>query len=98
MTCPSCETQIALHDGNGPTPEWDLLTDATLAWEEGGPDILDCPNCGSSSGLALWSIHPSWAFGNLALIFWNWPMLSKEFIRQVTDHLGHRIVRIDGGI
>jgi hypothetical protein len=98
MTCPSCASRVALRDGSGPTLAWDLLIDAIERWADGGPDTLACPRCGASGCLGQWRMQPPWAFGTMMLTFWNWPPLSEEFIRRVSNRLGHRIVTIIGGI
>jgi hypothetical protein len=43
-----------------------------------------------------WRFEPAWAFGHLAMVFWNWPLLADSFIADLSRQLDHRVVIIAG--
>ena len=71
--------------------------DAVADWEySGGEGSLQCRACGARTPVHRWKHEPLWVFGNLALVFWNWPELREDFIERVSKLLGHRVVVVRG--
>jgi hypothetical protein len=82
LVCSSCGKTSATNDA------W---SDAIGEWFDGsGSGVLACPQCAARAPIADWQHNPPWAFGNVGVKFWNWPSLREDFVRQVSDILGHR--------
>jgi hypothetical protein len=98
--CPRCGTVLALVNEEtwGTADEWDAFLCAAIGWTKGGPGTVPCPRCREAVGFNdwLWPNQDGWAVGYLGLTFWNWPMLSDQFVSAVAAHLGHRVLRTDG--
>jgi hypothetical protein len=77
--CPSCSEEV--------TPQIDIF-DAAGEWFEGRVVTVPCPHCSVVSQLEAWDFQPYWAFAESALIFWNWPSLSENFTRELTNMFG----------
>ncbi|HEX8823374.1 MAG TPA: hypothetical protein VF794_25835 [Archangium sp.] len=88
LTCGACGARFR------PGDEWYDAADAWFA----GDDLVtySCPECGRPERLTEWIGEWPWGFGNLGLEFWNWTPLSDQFVREVSEKLGHRIVLIRG--
>ncbi len=70
---------------------------AVEAWRAGDDAAtLSCPHCGAHAPLVDWRHDPPIGFGNLGVVFWNWPSLNREFIEQLARVLGHRVVLVEG--
>lgn len=99
VTCPRCDEAMQLSDPEtgSPADQWEPFSDALGSWYAGGPGQVRCPHCGLPADFNdwRWDGRP-FAVGFLGLTFWNWPELSTQFVRQVADHLGHRIVLTGG--
>ena len=99
-TCPRCGEVVAFIDP-GPwklTSEWAAFAEVLDRWQEGGSSAVPCPRCGVPVGINDWQWH-EWfpmAVGCLGLTFWNWPPLAEEFVAQVAERLGHRVIVIAG--
>ena len=86
LSCGSCR-----HDFE-PGEPW---MDAVSAWWVGDDRAgFACPSCGQKTLLTEWRGPWPWGFGNLAVIFWNWPPLSDGFIQVLSQQLGHRTVMV----
>jgi predicted RNA-binding Zn-ribbon protein involved in translation (DUF1610 family) len=84
LECTSCRAVFE------PDESW---FEAVGRWYEGGDSVtFDCPSCGRHALLNDWEGPSRWAFGSLGFEFWNWPPLSKDFVRALSDKLGHRTV------
>jgi hypothetical protein len=99
-TCPQCGEAVAFMDPQSGelTSEWAAFAEVLDRWQEGGSSAVPCPRCGVPIGINDWQWH-EWfpiAVGCLGLTFWNWPPLAEEFVAQVAERLGHRIVVIAG--
>jgi hypothetical protein len=65
--------------------------EAVDQWDQGDDAVtFECPSCGRQDLLSNWRGPFPWAFGNLGFEFWNWPPLSDEFLRRLSERLGHR--------
>jgi hypothetical protein len=92
MTCRACGAQFEPKD-----EAWERWSEAAETWSHGDDSVLyACPKCGVAERLADWDGEFPCGFGNLGLEFWNWTPLSEQFIREVTEKLGHRIVLVRG--
>lgn len=87
IRCPHCA---------GPTTLEDHLGDVIAEWHEGGSGLAGCPNCQREVGLNDWRWSPPWAFGNLGITFWDWTWFSDAYLDEVSEFLGHRVVRAYG--
>ena len=65
-------------------------------FQNSGPALLACPQCGASQAINHWQHDPPWGFGCLGFEFWNWPPLTEAFIQQIADLLNHRIIFVCG--
>jgi hypothetical protein len=78
------------------TPGEDMY-DAISSWCDGEDDVsIACPKCVHETRLVDWSIKPAWGFGNLALKFWNWPMLRPAFIDKLISIAGFHPTVVTG--
>jgi hypothetical protein len=59
-----------------------------------GSGTVLCQNCGSAITINEWKWQGDWPIvvGHLGFKFWNWPLLHTNFVRQIGDRLGHRVV------
>ena len=86
LKCPACNKVFEPGDNWGET---------VSEWFEGDDDAaFACPSCGKSQRLAEWRGPWPWGFGNLGIVFWNWPPLSESFVREVSERLGHKTVLV----
>jgi hypothetical protein len=55
-------------------------------------------NNGSVISVNEWQWRGDWpiAVGHLGFTFWNWPLLHPNFVGQIGDQLGHRVVTTRG--
>jgi len=68
-------------------------------WLDGKADVqIACPCCGYRRPINQWDFEPPWGFGYLTIKFWNWPVLKKSFISEVSNILGDRTMLIHGRI
>jgi len=79
IKCPNCQFNIV-------DLEWGTLIEEWV--NESGGDKLPCPNCETVNSISDFVFSPSWAFGNAAVSFWNWPSLSEKFLKSFSDYLG----------
>jgi hypothetical protein len=87
-TCPKCANEF--------TPGEDMY-DAISSWYEGDDHVsIACPKCLHVVRLVDWSIEPAWGFGNLAIKFWNWPMLRQKFIEKLAAIAGYQSTMVMG--
>ena len=89
VTCPHCGSAIELHDDQA---VWNQLLATISAWYDGGQGNRACWVCGRTVGLNSWDWDPPWGFGYLGFQFWNWPPLQNQFVTEVAQRLGHRVV------
>jgi hypothetical protein len=98
--CPLCGYSVVLIDlQTGETTEaWQLFDDALADWHDGGLGTVACPNDGSAIAINEWRWQGSWpiAVGCLGFTFWGWPDLHPDFVGQIGDRLGHRVVTTRG--
>jgi hypothetical protein len=88
LTCPKCGQK------SGHSDAW---SDAVAGWyEKNGLGLLACQRCGIATPITDWPHEPPWAFGNVAVEFWNWPQLSDVFLKSVSELTGHRFRLVDG--
>jgi hypothetical protein len=81
MRCPACSARAELEVYASHIDEWVNRT---------GPAVVECPECGVATALQTW--EGELAFGNLGLGFFNWGLLSGEFVGWVRRQLGgHRV-------
>jgi hypothetical protein len=98
VTCPRCAQSDRLQDEQTyePTARWESVVEAIERWYGGGPGELTCDHCRQVIGLNDWCWEPPFAFGCVAITFWNWPLLRDSFVADVVRVLGHRVVRVAG--
>lgn len=85
ITCPSCGLRLGQDD----------MSDIVNQWYDGGDGIRGCARCGRSNGINEWVWDPPWAFGHLGFEFVCWPTLRPDFVAEMADRLGHRVVLVD---
>ncbi|GIJ45399.1 hypothetical protein Val02_22850 [Virgisporangium aliadipatigenens] len=96
VACPHCHVADR-SDDDGPSAQWSRFWDAVDEWHRGASDGFACVHCGAFVAMNDWAWDDlPWAFGNLALEFWNWPPLAPSFVADVGAHLGHRVRRTTG--
>jgi hypothetical protein len=89
VICRTCQTHVDLDEHGG---EW---IEAVDAWSEGDDSAtFTCPACGRPERLTEWEGPLPWGFGNLGLEFWNWTPLSEQFVREISERLGHRMILV----
>jgi hypothetical protein len=87
LKCPAC--------GHRFEPDDEAWGAAVNAWYEGDDAVtLPCPGCGHVQKLTEWDGPHPWAFAHLGFELWNWPHLSKRFVREVAEQLGGHRVRL----
>jgi len=100
VACPRCDQMVLLSDPTtgAVTDQWGPFSDALGTWYSGGSSLVQCPQCDRMIEFNDWWRvgGPPFAVGFLGLTFWNWPELSGQFVQQVEDRLGHRVV-VTGG-
>jgi hypothetical protein len=98
-SCPLCSQKFEPEDEDLA----EVLAEAIGEWiEQSGPALVLCPSCTREVPVADWRCTPPLGFGNLSVVFWNWPPLDSrswridipELIHQATFHplirtLGH---------
>ncbi len=67
-------------------------------WFEGEETTLDCPDCGEASPLEQVETTPPWALAHVGVKFWNWPVLSEQFVGSLVALVGSRAVLVTGKI
>jgi hypothetical protein len=87
VLCPKCRVSHGDH------AQWG---DVIGEWYAGKAALLRCPHCKTSTAITEWVFDPPWGFGNLGLVFWNWPPLKDDFISEIGDRLKHQIVVVKG--
>jgi RNA polymerase subunit RPABC4/transcription elongation factor Spt4 len=85
--CPACGTRNVREDVE------DILVAHASAWFDRRPSKLMCPACGHSFTLEDWDFEPYWAFSELAMEFWNWPILSENFLTGMKRATGISRIR-----
>lgn len=86
--CPAC---------HAPNPAASGWRDSLARWKGGDEAAsLLCAHCGERSPVTAWRHNPPIGLGSLAIRFWNWPSLNREFIDRIADVLGHRLVLVEG--
>jgi hypothetical protein len=79
--CPHCANEVEVETNEN-----------ISSWYRGGDGVEPCPACGRIVGLNEWRWEPPWGFGYLGFTFWNWPRLRPDFVAEVAELLGHRVV------
>ncbi|MCA8986629.1 MAG: hypothetical protein KDA78_03255 [Planctomycetaceae bacterium] len=88
LICSACSDRIEVPETWG---------DAVGEWYENkGPGLLACPRCGERQPINEWEHDPPWGFANLGFKFWNWPALTDDFVKDIAEHLGHRVLLVAG--
>lgn len=86
IRCPVC-------GGNNINSDWG---DIIGAWQSGHDDKLRCEQCATESSITDYAFVPTWAFGDCALTFWNWPPLSSAFFNELKAFLKTGIKVVHG--
>jgi hypothetical protein len=90
LVCTACEKRF------GSKHSWSA---ALEDWHTGnGPGMLACEHCGAEAPITEWQHDPPWAFGNVGVEFWNWPLLRENFLKALGEVIGHRFRLIYGKI
>lgn len=82
IRCPVCGQEV----------EFTALETPMMSWWESNDGPSECPHCGSTVGINDWLWASQFAFAYLGLEFWNWPALSPDFVDQVGQRTGSRVV------
>lgn len=91
VTCRACGAKVDL------VTHGDTWVEAVSRWYDGDDAVqVPCPQCEHPERLTDWTGEWPWGFGNLGLEFWDWTPLSEQFMRELTEHLGHRTVLVRG--
>jgi hypothetical protein len=92
VICPRCDFREAMTPRE--QSRWDTaFDDAINEWCGGGAGLVSCLGCGADNGLNEWDWGYPWAFGALGVTFWNWDHLADDFVAEIAELLGHRLVR-----
>ncbi|MEW7289955.1 hypothetical protein [Aquimarina sp. 2304DJ70-9] len=87
IKCPECSFNII--DNN-----W---IDAVDLWySDPNKGQFTCTNCNNTTSITEYVFEPNWGFGNLGLIFWNWPKFKEEFIKDIENLLQSKIKIVFG--
>jgi hypothetical protein len=88
-SCPKCAKTF-----DDPDEEWSAPVQARL----GGDDESShtCPGCGAAAPVTAWGYDSGTGFGNLGFRFWNWPPLSRAFLEDLRQELGHTLAVVRG--
>jgi hypothetical protein len=83
VVCPACSQRIA--------PE--IWFDAAEEWcNDAGPALVACPGCRVVTPVRSVPAGEEMILGSLALVFWNWPPLSDDFLDELRTILSPRSV------
>ncbi len=59
---------------------------------------VDCPNCSYVNSIENYIFNPTWGFGELGFIFWNWPEFEDNFIKEISELTSSKFKIIHGKI
>ncbi len=96
--CPRCSQEF--EPENEALAE--TLAEAIGQWvEQTGPALVVCPACNQQVPVTEWRSSPALGFGNLSVVFWNWPPLDSPSwridIRELLERATlHSLVRTHG--
>ncbi len=79
IRCPNCNEDVIDANWQQALEEWINETDQ---------DKIICQNCNIENSITKYIFCPTWGFGNLGFIFWNWPDLKSSFINDIEQVLG----------
>jgi hypothetical protein len=84
ISCPKC--------GKSCDIESEGWSSAIGAWanRQGAGDLF-CTGCQTASPIVYWQFDPTWGFGELGFQFSEW-FLREEFVKELSEILGHRVV------
>lgn len=97
-TCPLCRQQFDPDDENLA----EVLSEAIGEWvEQSGPALVVCPSCKEQVRVPDWRCEPPLGFGNLSIVFWNWPPLDSpcwriDIIELIRGAALHPLIRTRG--
>ncbi len=74
-TCKNCHARIGDADSQF---NKDLMTALNSWTRKANSSQLICPECHVGIDITEWPSKPPFAFGNLAIQFWNWPAFDKS--------------------
>ena len=73
------------------------LSKAISGWYEGDDAAaIDCTSCSASTPLMQLVAEPPIAVGHVAVTFWNWPPLEREFIHQIENTIQSAVTLVYG--
>lgn len=81
--CPECAAEVELG-----SEAFEVIDSALSAYNDGGSEAVECPNCGKPGKLSAWDFGHGLAVGQGLAKFWNWP--------QHVDGLAARLADISG--
>ncbi len=88
VECADCGKRFKWNDSwSAAVEEW---------FDNRGPGVLACEHCGVPLPITEWRHDPPWAFGNVGVKFWNWPRLRPDFVKAMSDLVGHRFRMVYG--
>ncbi len=96
VACPHCGGFLDFADPATGEPT-ELADTPPVAPEDDDAATL-CPHCATPVDFNdwEWSGDGQLAFGHLSVRFWNWPQLNPDFVAQVGERLGHRLIVLAG--
>ncbi len=81
--CTKCRAENPLDE------QW---SQAGNDWAAGGSGRLACTICGNTQSVAEWDYRDPMGWGTLTFVFWNWPGLGQDFVKEFSRRLGHRVL------
>jgi len=87
ISCPDCGENIIDSD-------WGALLDEWV--NETGKDNFGCPACGVTNSITHFKFDPTWAFGELGFVFWNWPSFNSGFVQEFEAVIGRPVALVYG--
>ena len=81
-----------------------MLSEAIGQWiEQSGPALVPCPSCKGHVPVTEWRCQPPLGFGNLSVVFWNWPPLDScawriDILALIRQAMLHPLIRTHGHV
>ncbi len=87
VNCPYCKTNNIENNWAEILGNW---------YEKQGSYKLQCFTCKRESDIFDFIFYPTWGFGYFGIVFWNWGVLSQEFISDLENITSTKIKLIEG--
>jgi hypothetical protein len=99
-SCPRCNQEFEPDNEDLA----DVLSEAIGQWiEQSGPALVPCPSCNGLVPVTDWRCQPPLGFGNLSVVFWNWPPLDSrawriDILDLIRQAMLHPLIRTHGHV